>query len=142
MARKHISQMTEDERKYLIRKIGKLHINSTSNHGLQRMCDRDITEDDIDSTLKDYRIIEYKMDTFGEQTALVQSNKRIRGNYINVVVELNKSKVVTCFKNTVKDIDSDMGIYNEKLDIRNLMKSDTKLRTGYFRKSSWGAKYV
>lgn len=66
----------------------------------------------------------------------------LKGNYINVVVELNKSKVVTCFKNTVKDIDSDMKIYNEKLDIRNLMKSDTKLRTGYFRKHSYGAKYV
>lgn len=135
MARKHITQMTEREESYLIRKASKLDVDRLSSHVVQRMRERDISKEDIKTVMKDYRAIEYKMGEFGEQTVLIQGNKPINGNYINVILGINSSKIVTCFKNPERNKFVNMDIYNPKLDIVNLIKSDTMLNTGYFRKS-------
>ena len=136
MAKKHVSQMSEDEVRYLTRKVGELKLNKVCSHTKERMLERGITEEEINRTLNSYHIIEYKMDQFGKQSVLIQSVEKINGYYINVVTGLNRSSVVTCFKNTYRDRDIDMSAYNERLNIRNLIQNDVKLATGYYRHSA------
>ena len=74
------------------------------------------------------------MESLTSQSATIRSRRKINGNYIHLVIGIPDGKIITCYKHPYPDDRADLNMnYNEKLDIRNLVKSNTKLRTGYFK---------
>lgn len=132
MARKHFTQMTSEEKGYLSRKIDTAMLRY-SKHNNIRMEDREIEKEDIQETLKSFEIINFRMESLTSQSVTIRSRKKIEGNYIHLVIGIPDGKIITCYKHPYPDDKADLSIYNDKLDIRNLVKSNTKLRTGYFK---------
>lgn len=131
MARKHFTQMTQDERGFLSRKVDTA-ILKFSKHNYVRMEDREIKESHINEALKSFEVINFRMDSLTSQSVTIRSRGKIEGNYIHLVIGIPDGKIITCYKHPYPDDHADMSMYNDKLDIRNLVKSNTKLRTGYF----------
>ena len=133
MVRKHFTQMSVDEKGYLSRKIDKAMLRY-STHNNKRMKDREIFDSDIEQTIRNFEIINFRMESLTSQSATIRSRRKINGNYIHLVIGIPDGKIITCYKHPYPDDRADLDMnYNEKLDIRNLVKSNTKLRTGYFK---------
>ena len=125
--------MSVDEKGYLSRKIDKAMLRY-STHNNKRMKDREICDSDIEQTIRNFEIINFRMESLTSQSATIRSRRKINGNYIHLVIGIPDGKIITCYKHPYPDDRADLDMnYNEKLDIRNLVKSNTKLRTGYFK---------
>lgn len=117
--KKHFAQMMNAERWYLSLKINNMKKNVLSQHTLDRMAEKDISEFEIRNVFKDYKIIEFNHKRKGDNRVLIRSNRTINGYNTIISVRLETGCIVTGYKN--EDTDRHRTInwsnYDRELDV-------------------------
>lgn len=124
--KKHYTQMTSEEKKFLFNKLKSVKKWRIGGHALDRMKEKNIevTYNDIVSTIYNSNIIEYhtvKLNNFNDRRVLLRSKAITNGEYnLHVVYSITGRRVVSVWLNNIDDLhntidmrdyDSDMKIF-------------------------------
>jgi len=119
---KHFSQMTESERWYLLKKKDRLIGYNTlfSEHAIERMSERRITERDIVEAVRMGQIIEYRK-TWKDERITIRATRLKKNQFIVYVsFSIRDNVVVTTYYDDARNIHKqrDFGKYDENLQVQ------------------------
>lgn len=125
--RKHVSQLTQQEKDGLYKRLKEVEKWKILSHALDRLEQKNInaTNEDIVSTINNSTIIEYKIDydkriNRYDERVVLRSNAIVNRYYnLNVVYSLTKQQVITVWINDINDFHKtlDWTIYNEDMKV-------------------------
>lgn len=100
--KKHYTQMTQSEIWNIRKKINERRKYSASQHILNRMAEKDISEFEIENVFRDYDIIEfYKKNS--NNRVLIRGRKAINGSNTVISIRLDNGHIITGYKNRAND---------------------------------------
>lgn len=103
--RKHCSQMVNYELALVAEKVKDCPFEDwrVSGHLMERMIDKGINPLEIAEAIMSFSVIEYKLYHEGEERVLIRGTKSHEGYQVCVVLGVTKRRIVTAWKNHVKD---------------------------------------
>lgn len=120
--RKHCSQMVNYELTLVAEKVKACSLEDwrVSGHLMNRMIQKGISPLEIAEAIMSFSVIEYKLYHEGEERVLIRGKKTHRGEQVCVVLGVSRRRIVTAWKNHVKDNHSsiDMSEYDAHLVIK------------------------
>lgn len=120
--RKHCSQMKERELTVVEEKVKSCSLEDwrVSGHLMNRMIQKGISPLEIAEAIMSFSVIEYKLYHEGEERVLIRGTTSHQGHQVCVVLGVTKRRIVTAWKNHVKDNHStiDMSEYDAHLVIK------------------------
>lgn len=118
MCKKHVTDFTKDEKKYIIHMINEIKEPKIRIHALGRMLQKRISSDKVYDVFNNYEIIEYNK-TCGEHRVLLRGLKTHGTRNISISVDLLNKEVVTAYSNCQSDNHSSLNQdkYIRKLNI-------------------------
>lgn len=119
---KHFSQMTENERWYLLKKKDRLIGYNTlfSEHAIERMSERRITERDIVEAVRMGQIIEYRKTWKDERITIRATRLKKKQFVVYVSFSIRDNVVVTTYYDDARNIHKqrDFTKYDESLQVQ------------------------
>ena len=120
--RKHYSQMMNHELTVVAEKVKSCSLEDwrVSSHSMERMIEKGINPLQIAEAIISFSVIEYKLYHEGEERVLIRGKEEHEGYQVCVVLSVSKRRIVTAWKNHVKDNHSSirMSEYNAHLVIK------------------------
>lgn len=103
--RKHCSQMKESELTVVTKKVKDCPFEDwrVSSHLMERMIDKGINPLEIAEAIMSFSVIEYKLYHEGEERVLIRGKESHEDYQVCVVLSVSKRRIVTAWKNHVKD---------------------------------------
>jgi hypothetical protein len=98
--RKHFTQMTQDEIKFLLLQVRSRRL-SFSPHAFDRMNQKNIREPQIIASISYCNIIEAHNNVANEVRVLVRG--KVSGDYVCSVISLTRNEVITTYRNKKGD---------------------------------------
>lgn len=121
MVAKHFLQMSESERWYLLRKRDRLIGRNTlfSQHSIQRMCERRITEREIIEAVKYGQIIEYRKSRKDERITVRSTRLKCKHLIVYVSFSIRDNIIVTTYCSNMNDFTKEKNFskYDESLKV-------------------------
>lgn len=119
---KHFSQMDESERWYLLKKRDRLIGSNTlfSQHSIQRMCERRITDRDIIEAVKYGQITEYRKSAKDERITVRSTRLKCKHLIVYVSFSIRDNVIVTTYCSGMGDFskEKDFSKYNKDLKVK------------------------
>jgi len=135
MCKKHFSNFTEDEKKYITQMINEIKEPIIRIHALGRMLQKKISSDKVYDVFNNYEIIEYNK-TCGEHRVLLRGMKTHGTRNISISVDLLNQEIVTAYSNAQSDNHSSLNQdkYIRKLNIiREIERQKQQINNNYKR---------
>lgn len=117
--RKHCSQMVKHELALVAEKVKSCSLEDwrVSGHLMNRMIEKGINPLQIAEAIMSFSVIEYKLYHEGEERVLIRGTRSHEGYQVCVVLNVSKRRIITAWKNHVKDNHSTINMSEYDADL-------------------------